>query len=1042
MSPRANYPSKPLLYKVGLDVGESSLGWWIWEIVTDLKARPFMDGGVMIFDSAYSYPKGSRADTKNALRREKRSTRRLTRRRAHRRRKLRYLLKHAGLWPGDKHAEEQLIGGCKVKNSTSPYELRLKGLTEKLELFELGRALQHLAQRRGFKSNRKNQSKDNKEEAKQQKEQDKTNRSFPQDFADSGHKYLVQYLSELSGKGLNVRRNLILRKHIEDELTELWDTQTKFHPQLLKLCRETVVDYNAETEEKEVKTIKQAIFDTLLNQLKYDRFIANKIEKCSLEPGKNRAHRWHRKFREFELWQRIHNLRYRTHWDEIRGNDWKRISKDQADKVFEYLNLRNSVSQGKIKELLGFKGKDKQTIVLNFDKETTQMEGNPTESALSDAFEERWSTFNDEYRDSICRDVIRLDEDVLEKKAREVWFKDSIEDDVEKKLDKLYTSLNSKSGYGSYSLAAIQKLLPELRQGSNLHEATLEKYKDRTYPTYDFLPHPPGRKVRAQKAKDGTRLPTPPQYIYTGEAGETSISNPVVMRSLSAVRKLVNKLIKRHGKPQEIIVELARDVKLVGKKYDEYMKKLKKNKDLNDLINKEISRDHGSAMLSFDSKQRYRLHKQFDICPYCQKSIHADQILNTERARIDIEHIIPKSRCKGGDSIDNLILSHAECNRGDRSKKNMTPAEYFGTDSPEWKSFLAKIEPLQKSQPRKYEFLTTIDMPDLIGQDGFTNRQLNDTSYASRAIRQYLQCLYPQEERAKRVKTVKGHQTALFRKYWGLNQMLNGVPDQSVTEKNRNDLRHHALDALVISLADDKRLYDLEQFRTLHAKGVSFPTPWPSFHGDVESQMNQIVVYSKPARRLRGALAEDTMNSMQRNPPGKRNHVKVVRSDRKTVWSKPGANHHIVIMRDNKGKIHVKIVPLFTAIKQWNRSKKQHRKMLPQYIEIPGNMEYINHLCPGDLIQVQPPGSESIDPRVFSLAIISTTTSGGPYLTFEPCDYSGDKGSGINFPQYFSDHSNLGRFRITTDKVFPRLYKVEVNVLGEITKSENLVIQE
>ena len=46
-------------------------------------------------------------------------------------------------------------GARKALELKDPYELRAKALDEKLSLHELGRALFHINQRRGFKSNRK-----------------------------------------------------------------------------------------------------------------------------------------------------------------------------------------------------------------------------------------------------------------------------------------------------------------------------------------------------------------------------------------------------------------------------------------------------------------------------------------------------------------------------------------------------------------------------------------------------------------------------------------------------------------------------------------------------------------------------------------------------------------------------------------------------------------------------------------------------------------------------------------------------------------------
>jgi CRISPR/Cas system Type II protein with McrA/HNH and RuvC-like nuclease domain len=80
------------------------------------------------------------------------------------------------------------------KKIESPYSLRAKALDHKLELFELGRVLYHLCQKRGFLSNRKSAPKD--EDSK--KGVVKTSISnLEKDIAESGSRTLGEYLASL-----------------------------------------------------------------------------------------------------------------------------------------------------------------------------------------------------------------------------------------------------------------------------------------------------------------------------------------------------------------------------------------------------------------------------------------------------------------------------------------------------------------------------------------------------------------------------------------------------------------------------------------------------------------------------------------------------------------------------------------------------------------------------------------------------------------------------------------------------------------------------
>ena len=126
--------------RLGLDIGTNSIGWCLIEDdrrIVDIGARIFSDG---------RDPKSGTSlavDRRDARAMRRRRDRYLGRRSAF----LRALIDH-GLMPAD--ADE-----AKLIAERDPYDLRKRALSERLEPYEIGRALFHLNQRRGFKSNRK-----------------------------------------------------------------------------------------------------------------------------------------------------------------------------------------------------------------------------------------------------------------------------------------------------------------------------------------------------------------------------------------------------------------------------------------------------------------------------------------------------------------------------------------------------------------------------------------------------------------------------------------------------------------------------------------------------------------------------------------------------------------------------------------------------------------------------------------------------------------------------------------------------------------------
>ncbi len=122
---------------LGLDIGTNSVGSaWV-----DTEART-VTVGVSVFPAGVEDSTDKRGAPKNQARRNKRSLRRSIHRRAMRKRRLRDLLAQVGLLPADGDQLQEVLGW-------DPWNLRRKGLLEKLIPYEFGRILIHLNQRRG-----------------------------------------------------------------------------------------------------------------------------------------------------------------------------------------------------------------------------------------------------------------------------------------------------------------------------------------------------------------------------------------------------------------------------------------------------------------------------------------------------------------------------------------------------------------------------------------------------------------------------------------------------------------------------------------------------------------------------------------------------------------------------------------------------------------------------------------------------------------------------------------------------------------------------
>ena len=158
---------------VGLDLGTNSIGWAI--VDKDGNDFSLVDKGVRIFSEGVKSEKGiesSRAAERTAFR----SARKLKYRRKLRKYETLKVLSENGMCPlSFEEVEEWKKSGFKKyplnpeflkwlrtdeDQNINPYVFRDRASKQKISLFELGRAFYHIAQRRGFLSNRLDQSGD------------------------------------------------------------------------------------------------------------------------------------------------------------------------------------------------------------------------------------------------------------------------------------------------------------------------------------------------------------------------------------------------------------------------------------------------------------------------------------------------------------------------------------------------------------------------------------------------------------------------------------------------------------------------------------------------------------------------------------------------------------------------------------------------------------------------------------------------------------------------------------------------------------------
>lgn len=771
---------------LGLDLGVTSAGWALLRSnfidESDITTREIVATGVRIFPATTEDKTGA---PKNFKRRTSRGQRRLVMRKAKRRNELREMLSVNGLLP----PIESVTSAASFHSLGDPYELRVRSLTEKLEPFEVGRAIYHLSKRRGFLSNRKS---------------GKANDDgvvlggiarVREEMESGGFKTIGQLLSAKEKK----RKHFTHRSMTEDEFESIWAAQEPHHTVLMN------------------DVLKSAIKNTIFYQrpLRSQRGL---IGKCSFETDKKRCDLARQEAQRFRYWQDLNNLQLQ---DRSTLN-WRPLSADEKALLAAKLENLEVLKYNELRKLL----KLSDDVRINLEANDKKIKGNSTAYHFRKALKKtakKWDEFSDDEQNRLVEELFRIDNEVaLKKRLAEHWrFDEEQIDELEGVWHKL------EDGYSRLSLKAIRKVLPLMMDGKRYDEAASLVYGDH-------------RKVFG--SDDTLKLELPPK----------DLRNPIVFKALCEVRKVVNAIIREYGRPDEIRIEMARDLKMTKLQKERTKKQQNQNKRDNEEAADFFKQRFDLENISSTDKLKYRLWKESGgMCPYTGKNIPPENLLDD--GLVDIEHIIPYSRCFD-DSYMNKTICDAKYNR--EVKKNRAPGEIYDRESQEFFELMERVKDLPFPKVRKFELAKQeLDQMDWAG------RQLSDTRYICKEVRGYLRQLYPYSpDENKYVQVVVGGSTANLRRVWHINAILS---DGDVDEKNRTDHRHHAVDAIVIALTDRKLFQYISKLagrnRHLMKRKLSgFELPWDGFLTDVDTSVNDIVVSHAPTRRVRGQFVEET----------------------------------------------------------------------------------------------------------------------------------------------------------------------------------------
>lgn len=915
---------------LGLDTGTNSLG---WAVVDQEESGQYtlIDKGVLIFQEGVKIEKGVES-SKAAERTEHRALRRqYFRRRLRKIEVLRALMKYnlcptlteedLKLWKlrkiYPKKDEFMLWQRMNDNEDINPYHCRYLCLNENLNLekqqdrYTLGRAFYHMAQRRGFLSNRL--------DANEEEENGSVSSGIAdlnKEMEESGCQYLGEYFYKLYKEHGNTVR---IR-------TRYTDREQHYKKEFLAICEKQHLP------EEMVADLTRALY--FQRPLKSQR---QNIGNCTFEKGKPRCSDSHPIYEEFRRLSFLNNVLIQGPWD---VDGYRPLNEEELKKIeplfyrkskanFDFEDIAKKIAgKGKYQ----WKGETKNDLPYKFNYRMSQgVPGCPTIAQLREVFGDDWKTGIAETY-TLCRKKDGTQKSIDEM-INDVWnvlfFFDSkdkvkefginhlqLDDELAEKFSKIRLSRN----YASLSLKALRNILPFLEMGMLYSHAVFmanipkivgaavwnneqqrshildevrrmasapvgkEREQQQTLDICikDMLEEEYGiNERRLEKMYHPSMIETYPDakpnqdgVVLLGSPRTNAVKNPMAMRSLHEVRKVVNTLIKegKIGPDTEVHIEYARALNNANMRAainDMQRERDKNHKQYAEEIRKLYKEATGKDIEPTETDiLKFQLWEEQDhICLYTGDKIGIADFIGAGPS-FDIEHTIPQS--VGGDSTQmNMTLCNNQFNRF--VKKAKLPAELaeheeIMTRLVPWKE---RINDLTKQIDRistrgiwdkatkdarirkknrlkmerdywqgKYKRFTMTEVPV-----GFALRQGAGIGLISKYAAFYLKSyfhdtLHPDH---RQVFCIKGTVTSEFRKMWGIQD--------DYEKKSRESHTHHCIDAIVIACIGKNEFnkmgqyyHEKEDFEAGKGGRPEFDKPWPSFTQDLKQITEELLV--------------------------------------------------------------------------------------------------------------------------------------------------------------------------------------------------------
>ena len=695
---------------------------------------------------------------------------------------------------------------------------------------------------------------------------------------------------------VSVKNQPFYRQDYIDEFEKIWETQASFHkeltPELKQEIRDIIIFY-----QRPLKSKKGLISVCELEQRKVKVTIDGKEKEITIGPKV--APKSSPMFQEFRIWQNLNNIQLIDN----ERNSKRSLYEEERNLLYEELSIRDRLSKTEALRVLGKKNRQ-------WDLNYKELEGNRTQATLFRCYNKTITMTGHEecnfkqlkapeirhYIKTIFKNlgfntgILEFDSSLkgheLEQQPMyQLWhLLYSYESDKSrtgneallKKLETIFgfpreyasvlAEVAFEDSYGNLSVKAIREILPHLQAGLDYSQACEEAgYKH-------------SRRSLTKEELDQKEYKEKLELLP-----KNSLHNPVVEKILNQMINVINAVIDKYGKPDEIRIELARELKIGAAERENMTRSISQGNAENKRIREILEKEFALSYISRNDIIKYKLYEE--LKPNGYKTLYSDTYIPKDKLfskDFDIEHIIPKARLFD-DSLSNKTIEARDVNI---AKSNKTAFDFIsgkygqqGIEAYKKKLYIL----LQDGSINKAKYNRLLMKEADIPSD-FINRDLQNTRYITRKAYEILSDL------VRVVTPTSGAVTSRLREDWqlvdimkelnfekyqklGLTEVIEDRDGRKIKRikdwTKRNDHRHHAMDALTIAFTKPSFIQYLNNLNARSDKGDSIyaienkelhredgklcfnaPLPINEFRAEAKKHLKAVLVSTKAKNKV------------------------------------------------------------------------------------------------------------------------------------------------------------------------------------------------